>query len=61
MKETRYFVDRDESGDYYCVPVNQKEQWQEWIDGGYEESDTPPGDIFYIGGHASCITFTNPE
>jgi len=58
-KEERYFVDRDESGDYYCIPVEMEEEWEKWqySDG---ETDLPEG-CFYIGGHANRITFTNPE
>ena len=59
--EKRFFIDRDESGDYYCVPLASKDAWDEWVNGGYEENSTPPKGCFYIGEHANCITFTDPK
>lgn len=60
MSDERYFVDRDESGDYYIVPVRLKSVWESWCLGGYEESDEPPEGCKYVGGHAMNVTFTDP-
>ncbi len=59
-KGQRYFVDSDESGDYYCIPVEQKDAWQEWQDSGLDTDPIPEGS-FYIGGWPNEITFTDPE
>jgi hypothetical protein len=61
MSDKRYFVDRSESGDYYCIPLDMAEEWEQWQEEGYIENDTPPEPIYYIGGWASAISFTDPK
>lgn len=59
----RYYIDCDNSGHYYLVPVNKKEEFKVWsnLDDEDEASWEAPAWVIDINGCPSQVTFTNPE
>lgn len=59
-----YFLDRDDSGHWYVVPVSQAKAWQEWLDSTDDEdfcSYAMPEGVEEVGGHPSLVSFPSYE
>ena len=58
----RYFLDRDESGHWYIVPVAKRAEWNKWrdLDGDDFEPDAPQWAKRLALGF-QMMTFTDPQ
>lgn len=52
----RYYLDNDDDGHWYVVPLEQRATFNEWLT--KDEAETPPG-VVAIGGPPSGVTFTD--
>lgn len=61
--EERYFLDTDEDGHWYVVPVSRKADWEAWQDLPEDDEQTwePPDFARQVGGAPSLVTFTDPQ
>jgi len=59
----KYFLDQDNSGHWYLVPVEHKEAWKIWsdLDEDDEASWEAPEYAQQLGTRPSCVQFENPE
>lgn len=64
--KTKYFIDREESGDWYLIPFDKHDEWVRWTDGpGYTSVpddnyfDEVPEFAEYISS-PSDVVFENP-
>lgn len=63
MSKKRYFLDTDDSGNWYIVPVERREDFESWQnqDWQHDLSDFQPPDYAeQINGTFNYVTFTNP-
>lgn len=60
---TRYYLDTDNDSHWYLIPVQHREEWNEWleIDSDDERAWTPPAFAEALGGSPTGITFENPK
>ncbi len=58
MKQIRYTIVIDDSGHDYYIPVNQTDNWEQWIGSEEWELGEVPDYAGYIDGN---FTFTDPE
>ena len=61
--KSRFFLDRDDDGHWYVIPVNNKRDWDLWLaqlDEDEADFDVPDFALS-VGGHPSLITFENVE
>lgn len=59
----KFFLDQDDDGHWYVVPVNKMPEWDDWLnlDPDDPKSWSMPTFVNYVGGSPSLVTFTNPE
>lgn len=59
----RFFLDQDDDGHWYIVPVVHRDEWEAWceIDEYDERSMTPPPFAREVDGSNSRVTFLSPE
>ena len=50
----------NESGDYFVIPVNYKDDWDDWLYSDQMDEETPHY-AEYIGGFPTLIKFDNWE
>jgi hypothetical protein len=63
-KPRRYFIDHDESGHWYVIPLAKAEAWEErcqWEEEEDERAWDTPEWLQPIDGHPNSITFENPS
>jgi hypothetical protein len=60
---TRYFLDTDDDGHWYLVPVAKRDDWSRWrnIPSEDERSWEAPGYAKRLGGVPNRMTFADPE
>lgn len=51
----KYFIDRDESGDWFLIPVDKQDEWEAWL----ESDEDIPEFAEYID-NPSDVVFENP-
>lgn len=58
----RFFLDRDNDGHWYIVPVAIKDIWDDWcdLDSDDEAAWTVPEGVTRVPGNPRLVTFTNP-
>jgi hypothetical protein len=58
----QFFLDRDNSGHWYIVPVAMKDVWDDWrdLDEDDDASWTAPDGVRRVPGGTRLVTFTNP-
>lgn len=64
----RYYLDSDDDGHHYVVPVNLREAFAQWIESwadydyapGTSEPQMPEG-VISLGCSPTCVTFENPR
>lgn len=56
---TKYFLDNDDDGHWYLIPVSRSEDWQRWVDNDYnwEDDFCSEASNWMIGGHPNKIEF----
>lgn len=56
---TKYFLDNDDDGHWYLVPVEEREAFEEWLDSDVDEHHifTAKAYEYMIGGHPNKIEF----
>ena len=59
----RYFVGSDRSAHRYLIPVEKRQEWEEWcgIDEDDERSWVIPAFARQLDGWLSRLTFTDPK
>lgn len=65
-KEERFYLDSDDDGHWYCVPVSKAERFNEllWPDDADEADDETFWQEFNqysLGGSPNGVTFTDPQ
>lgn len=59
----RYFMDSDDDGHWYLIPVEYQAAWDRWtgLDQDSPEAWDPPAWAVPLDGHPNGITFENPK
>lgn len=62
MNEPRYFLDQDQSCHWYLVPLENSQEWEDWleIDEDDEKSWEVPGFARRLDGDPARVTFSDP-
>lgn len=57
----RYYLDRDEDGHWFVLPVANQEEWERWLDGVYNayNHDPLPEWVTEVNGSPTRVTFTD--
>jgi len=58
MSTDRFFLDSDDDGHWYLVPLDIKEEWIEWNNLG---TDEPPEGVQELGSHPNVVSFLSPD
>ena len=58
----QFFLDCDNDGHWYVVPVKLRAEWEKWNNTPYNESEPeePPHGVQSVGGSPALVTFTHP-
>ena len=52
----------NESGDYYVIPLDKRDEWIDYIEMGvYEDNAKPPTWAIYVGGFPEDVKFKEFE
>jgi hypothetical protein len=54
----RFFIDCDDDGHWYVVPVAMRPAWEVWLD---EDPNDVPEWAREVGGAVNYVTFSDPE
>lgn len=59
----KYYLDTDQSGHWYIVPVDRSQEWSEWqeLDDDDERAWEAPEWAQMVGGAPQAVQFENPE
>ena len=60
MANSCYFLDYDDDGYWYIIPVDFRDRWIDWLDMGCPDSP-PPFFADRLKGHPNQVEFENPK
>ncbi|HWO62698.1 MAG TPA: hypothetical protein VNO31_21975 [Umezawaea sp.] len=55
---TRWLLNNDDDSHWYLVPVDKKDEFEEWV---YGEGGNQPEGVTSLGSHPNTVTFERPE
>ena len=60
MNNKEYFLDNDDSGHWYIVPLEKLSEWNEWVETESEDS-LAPDYVKKLGCHPRYLAFQAPR
>lgn len=63
MHPDRYFLDRDDDGHWYVIPVHHMDDWNAWRNLGSDDKRSwdVPSYAREVGGSHTLVSFSRPE